>query len=130
MGGDSGTPRLSPVLLTNLQRKARAYCDAVDAMLEMGADLDDAQVRSVLAILQSAETTTRELIDKMRQLCIDSGWLERISETKRTDKMRRLPTSDGAACAACGTTRGPIFSNGGDSLCRPCMGVVPTGAAR
>ena len=85
--------KLATLAISNLQRKARDYCDAIDALLELDIQPSDDQVRRLLATLQDAETTARELTDRLRALCVDSGWLERMSESRRTDKRERLPTN-------------------------------------
>lgn len=129
------TAKIGPLAITNLQRKAREYCQAIDALLELDVQLDEGQIRRLLATLQSAESTTRELIDRLREVCVDSGWLERMSETKRTEpRMKRLPTNDVIlrdpfACVTCGAVEASMYrTEDGKNQCGKCLSSLDTRA--
>lgn len=85
---------IANLMLTNLQRASREYCQALSAILELDFAVSDEQARRTLALLQSTGHETDALIEKFRALMIDSGWLERVSDSKRTDKRERISPED------------------------------------
>lgn len=77
-------------LIAEIQKKAREYCKALGALIEPGKidrlrRIDDDQACRMLALLQSTQEATGELVDKIRAMYIDTDSID-----ARTTRLPRL----------------------------------------